>query len=598
MMSETKNCKQCGEQFIIEDDDLLFYKKISPTFDGKVYEIPSPTFCPECRMQRRMSFRNEHVLYKRKCDKTNENIISMYNPDVPFPVWHLKVWWSDENDATVFGKEIDFNQNIFYQMKDLQKLVPRAHIFTYALDRLENSIYTNCSGDLKDCYLIFSASRDENCYYSHYIMDSYKCMDILYGVKSSFCYQCIDIFSCNNVLFSQNCRNCTDSLYLFDCRGCDKCLGCVGLRNKKYFILNKQVNKEEFDKNFAKLKKDKNFRDDFNKKYFDLLASKPRRYMIGEHNENCTGNSVSNSKNCGYCFDTTDAEDSKYCTWFDKGKDCMDFYAWGEAEWCYEVVSGGDHMYKCAFTASSYGDRDCYYLDNCYYCQNCFACVGLKKKQYCILNKQYSKEEYEKLVPKLIEKMKATPLRPSFAKASDAAQQGFEGQVEWGEFFDLDMSPFNYNETIANDYYPLTEEKVSSIGGKWLNKDYTPKFVGEIYKPKKDIEGYLNDESERQKILNGTIECEVTGKRYKILPQELAFYIENEIPIPTKHYEVRLKERLALRYPRKLYHRQCMCEEIGHDHNGKCKNEFKTTYAPERSEKVYCESCYQKSIIQ
>jgi hypothetical protein len=29
----------------------------------------------------------------------------------------------------------------------------------------------------------------------------------------------------------------------------------------------------------------------------------------------------------------------------------------------------------------------------------------LKNKSYCILNKQYTKEEYEKLVSKIIEKM-------------------------------------------------------------------------------------------------------------------------------------------------------------------------------------------------
>jgi hypothetical protein len=31
--------------------------------------------------------------------------------------------------------------------------------------------------------------------------------------------------------------------------------------------------------------------------------------------------------------------------------------------------------------------------------------VGLHDKSYCILNKQYTKEEYEELVPKIIEKM-------------------------------------------------------------------------------------------------------------------------------------------------------------------------------------------------
>jgi hypothetical protein len=52
------------------------------------------------------------------------------------------------------------------------------------------------------------------------------------------------------------------------------------------------------------------------------------------------------------------------------------------------------------------------------------------------LNKQYTKEEYEKLLPKIIAHMKKTG--------------------EWGEFFPISISPFNYEETPAMDYYPLT----------------------------------------------------------------------------------------------------------------------------------------------
>jgi hypothetical protein len=37
------------------------------------------------------------------------------------------------------------------------------------------------------------------------------------------------------------------------------------------------------------------------------------------------------------------------------------------------------------------------YSFNCYNCTFCFACLGLRKKNYCILNKQYTKEEYQKL---------------------------------------------------------------------------------------------------------------------------------------------------------------------------------------------------------
>ena len=35
---------------------------------------------------------------------------------------------------------------------------------------------------------------------------------------------------------------------------------------------------------------------------------------------------------------------------------------------------------------------------------------------------------------------------------------------------------------------------------------------------------------------------------------------------------------------------------VGGQGGGKCTNEFETSYAPERPEIVYCESCYQKEV--
>jgi len=70
--SEKKQCQNCQKDFVIEPDDFLFYEKI---------KVPPPTFCPECRLQRKMTFRNENNLHKRKCKLCNNNIISIYSND-------------------------------------------------------------------------------------------------------------------------------------------------------------------------------------------------------------------------------------------------------------------------------------------------------------------------------------------------------------------------------------------------------------------------------------------------------------------------------------------------------------------------------------
>jgi hypothetical protein len=88
-------------------------------------------------------------------------------------------------------------------------------------------------------------------------------------------------------------------------------------------------------------------------------------------------------------------------------------------------------------------------------CSNLFGCSGLKSASYCILNKQYTKAEYEILVPKIIEHMMKIS---SPSDEGDAHRAG--GVMEWGEFFPSSMSPFGYNETVAQEYYPMTRDEV------------------------------------------------------------------------------------------------------------------------------------------
>ncbi len=95
---ENRKCRQCAAVFPITDKDMEFYEKVSPVFGGKRYSIPAPTLCPDCRQQRRLSFRNERKLYKRKCDATGKDIISIYSPDKPYTVYHQDYWWSDKWD--------------------------------------------------------------------------------------------------------------------------------------------------------------------------------------------------------------------------------------------------------------------------------------------------------------------------------------------------------------------------------------------------------------------------------------------------------------------------------------------------------------------
>ncbi len=125
---ETKTCKHCGVDFPITDQDLEFYDKISPVFADVKCTIPAPTLCPDCRLQRRLSWRNERKLYKRDCDATGKTIVSIYSPDKPLKVYHQDFWWSDAWNPLDYGRDFDFNRPFFEQFDELFRDVPHQNI--------------------------------------------------------------------------------------------------------------------------------------------------------------------------------------------------------------------------------------------------------------------------------------------------------------------------------------------------------------------------------------------------------------------------------------------------------------------------------------
>ena len=103
-----QTCKQCGLAFVITSDDLAFYDKVSPVFHGKKELIPPPTLCPECRMRRRLAWRNERTLHRRTESRTGAPILSIHHLNNPYPVYDNTYWWSDAFDAKDYGRDFDF----------------------------------------------------------------------------------------------------------------------------------------------------------------------------------------------------------------------------------------------------------------------------------------------------------------------------------------------------------------------------------------------------------------------------------------------------------------------------------------------------------
>ncbi len=542
-----KICAVSGKEFEITSEDLKFYEKMG---------VPVPTLCPEERERRRLLFRNERSLYRRKCDSSGRMMISVYSSDVPFPVFHITEWQKDHWNPQDYGQDFDFSRPFFEQYKELYDKVPRYNAF---IDPLldQNAEYTNCASESKNCYLISQAEKNEDCMYSRGINNSRDCVDCLRVDRCELCYEGTDLMGCYNTIYSTDCSDCSDCSFSTNLRGCKNCVGCHGLVQKEYYVFNKPVSKEEYEQMKLSV-------EEIREKNKKIYLETPKRYLREIQCENCLGDHIQKCKNSREVFDCRDLEDCAYCYEVLNGaKDSYDFSMFGlNCERLYECVGCGYNVFNCLFCVHCWQNvSDLMYCQDCFpSVKNCFGCVGLKKAEYCILNKQYTKEEYFVLRDKIIEHMKKTG--------------------EWGEFFPASISIYGYNETNAQFFYPLTKEEALSKGYKWKEKEETTRYDGPIYELKGDISDIGDD------ICKQILQCECCQKHYRIQKAELSFYRKMNLPVPRKCPDCRHQNRMALRNPRKLWERKC----------DNCSMDIQTTFSPERPEKVYCESCYLKEV--
>jgi len=562
---ETKACKHCWASFAIIDKDLEFYDKVSPIFNEKKYTIPSPVFCPNCRQQRRLAFRNERKLYRRKCDASGKDIISLYSPDKLYKVYDQKIWSSDQWNPMDYGKDFDFSKSFSQQFEELFHEVPRMALYNYAN---ENSDYNNYTDHCKNTYVCFFSNTIED---SYYINGSYKVvrsMDIWWSEQLENCYECFNSSELHTCFYCNGCNNSSDLFQCNDCTWCTSCLGCVGLRNKEYYIFNKQYTKEEYTVEAEKIHRTMSHQE-IHHKVNDIQLTVPVLAVNTKNTDNCRWDFIYDSKNCLSCYECEEMNDCSYacqCARANNLHDADNVWSW---EWRVLESIWLERSFAIIFSSAITSSDTIYYSDSLFTCKHCFWCIGLRDKQYCIFNKQYTKEEYETLVPKIIENMQKTP-------AKDGA-----GCERWS-FFAPSLSPFGYNETIAQEYYPLSKEEAGKQWYQWSDFEALfPKAEKILKADQLPNISLVNDD-----ILTRAIECEVTWKPFRIIKPELEFYRKNNLPLPTKHPDQRHFERMAMRNPRKLRDRKC----------AKCWADIKTTYAPERPEIVYCESCYAKEI--
>lgn len=559
-MPTSINCKTCKTAFSISDDEIAFLDKLSPTIANRKFDLPLPTNCPNCRLAARVINRNEQFLYNTKSAKSGQDIIALYAPDSPastrFKIYTQEEWWEESMDPLSYGKEYDFSRPFFEQYAELHFATPKP-----ALNQVsnENSPYTTGTGYCKNCHLINSSEYAQDCYYGKLIQSSRDIIDSCYIYDSELCYQCFYLtkcYGCNYVNYSQNCTECFFSENL---KGCKNCFLCTNLDNKEFYFLNEPLEKDVYKERVKEFLGSKENVAKAHALFKDLRQKRIYKFANVTNCESSTGDFLTNCKSCVDCYDTNDSQDCQYVIVGVEIKDVMDCSnVYVKPELNYQVM-GALNTYQVLFGIYVFNSQNILYSQFCYNSKNLFGCSGMKKNEYCILNKQYSKEEYETLVPKIIEHMKSTG--------------------EWGQFFPPSLSPFSYNETVANEYMPLSRDEALNRSYSWKEKnqkDYQP----QTYIVPSQINEVQDD------ITKTILACNECGKNYRILPQELHRLKNIHLPIPEFCPDCRHAKRMQLRNRRKLYDRNCQ----------KCQKAISSSFAPNRPEIIYCEECYLQEV--
>ncbi len=543
-------CEHCKTSFEISEGEFSLYEKVG---------IELPVLCFFCRIKLHLSFWLFGKFRKGKSDLSGENLITVLPEKTRYPIYTLTEWHSDKWDAMDYGQNYDENRPFFEQLQELQEKVPHPH---------QNGIKnTNCdwsddAWNSKNCYLSRSMEECEDLLYSYRNIQVKNSIDMYVCYNSEKCYSSSECHHSYKLFYSKHSRDCVDSYFLYDCRNCQNCFMCWNLRGKSYCIENVQYEREKYLEklksfNLGSYKSIQSLKERFEK---IIQKDTVHRQNFNLKVYNSDGNYLLDCKNCHNCNTISESEDCFNCVRGLRSKSCIDTNGCWYSELtgnCSSCVGGYAEKY-CAWSSSRYSE----YLDLCLECEYCFGCVGLKKKKYCILNKQYTKEEYETLKNKII---------------SDMRKRG-----EYGKFLPYSMSagPFNFSTSFL--YFQDTKkEDILKLGGYW--EDIDESHLEGI--PTSELPDDIKDVPDN--IITQALICPETGWRFNISQNELIFYRENNIPLPRYHFDVRIKNNLKYLTILQSYPYKCFY----------CKKDMEAYYLPEWNyQKIACEECYKQNI--
>lgn len=272
--------------------------------------------------------------------------------------------------------------------------------------RSESCEFCNEVYDSKNMFYCFDSYKSTD---SSYIFDSFmcaNCLDCDYAVEAQLCYECVDPYKAFNCNYVEYCDNIRDSSYCYNCSNCNDVFGCANLKNKSFCIFNRQLTESEYKEQIKK------YRELSPQEVLHMVDEIKKKFPLtqtigGETNENSDfGNYIHYSRNCYLSFDAAHDQDCGYLYDSFYCKTSYDLtYVANNVELTYEAIDSIG-LFNCNFITHSADCQDSFYLLDCSNVKNSIGCVSLKNKEFCILNRQLTKEQYQIVSEQLLKELK------------------------------------------------------------------------------------------------------------------------------------------------------------------------------------------------
>lgn len=552
-------CPISGEKWELTQEEIDCSKK---------FMIPQTNVSPTVRRIWIRGFIISATIWWNKDAITGEPLLSYVHPDNKVSVMD-DLRWHAEEIGSQYPQDVNISELFFKQLRNLAHRVP-----VTAQRRFGEAINTVGVGiiNAEDSFMVFGGINNaKRCAYAFGIDDS---EDVQEAYHSNYSRQSFGLVYCSRMHKCRGAIQCTDCMncdFVFDCRNCEHCFMSSNLRNKKYVFKNKYLSEQEYKEKMRihDLSSWEVYQQHLGE-YIDMLGSRavwPENFNV--QCDDCTGEYLMRCTRCHDCF------------WAIESNDCYQSqFLRMKSEGC-AYVCGAFSSMDCYASAASFQNsnlkfcgtmtrcQNMEYCLECFDCEDCFGCIGLKKKRFCVFNKEYSENEYWQKVDELKCAM-----------------------LERGE----------YGSFLPGDFSTAGMEFVLELHGG-VNKDYIEKMGGEFFDPSRGTVISERQEQQKQKALSPSelpdrLEDgeEYIGKPFldkdlnrpfAIRGADYKFYKDMQLPMPRTHYMERLPKwtHMANTYT----YKKSSCFE--------CSKEISIadnlTFP---NKKVFCSDCYLKYL--